>query len=102
MADGSGKSNRKLMNYYTQQLEQMGYEAKVIVTDVIGRSGKGDLWPPVEPAQLSSDHTADALPLLKKIRKQLAPEFRTLTDEELIVNGIFLVARKSLSLSATV
>lgn len=94
MADGSGKSNRKLINYYTQKLEEMGYEVKVLVTDIIGRSGKGDMWPPLQPAQLTSEHLADALPLLRKIRKQLAPEFRTLTDQELIVNGIFLVARK--------
>jgi len=94
MADGSGKSNRKLINYYTQKLEQMGYDVKVLVTDIIGRSGKGDLWPPVQPAQLTSEHVSDALPLLQQIRKQLTPEFRTLPDQELIIDGIFLVARK--------
>jgi len=97
MADGSGKSNRKLMSYYTEKLEQMGYEVKVLVTDIIGRSGKGDLWPPLRPEQLTSEHVTDALPLLRKIRNQLTPEFRTMSDQELIVNGIFLVAKKFFS-----
>ena len=94
MADGSGKSNRKLMSYYTEKLERMGYEVKVLVTDIIGRSGKGDLWPPLQPEQLTSEHLNGALPLLRKIRKHLTPEFRTLPDEQLIIDGIFLVARK--------
>jgi hypothetical protein len=72
----------------------MGYEVKVLVTDIIGRSGKGDLWPPLQPEQLTSEHLNGALPLLRKIRKHLAPEFRTLPDEQLIIDGIFLVARK--------
>jgi len=94
MADGSGRSNRKLINYYTQKLEQMGYEVKAFVSDVIGRRGKGDLWPPIQPSQLTSEHTEDALTLLNKIREQLTPEFKKLSDQELIIDGIFLVARK--------
>jgi len=94
MAEGSGRSNRKLVSYYTRKLKQMGYDVKVIVTDVIGRKGKGDLYPPVEPAQLTSAHLADALPLVQGIRKRLAPEFRELPDQELAIDGVFLVAKK--------
>ncbi|HKP81195.1 MAG TPA: methyltransferase domain-containing protein [Pyrinomonadaceae bacterium] len=92
MAEGSGRSNRKLLNYYKQKLEALGYEVKVLVTDIIGRSGKGDLAP-VEFDAL--DHLDEPIALLGGIRQQLAPEFRKLSDRELIIDGIFVVARKA-------
>jgi hypothetical protein len=64
----------------------------VLVTDIIGRSGKGDLAP-VEFESL--DHLDEATALLGGIRQQLAPEFRQLSDRELIIDGIFVVARKA-------
>ena len=88
-----GRSNRKLLNYYKQKLEALGYEVKVLVTDIIGRSGKGDLAP-VELDALDSNHLEDALALVRGIRTQLTPEFRKLPDRELIIDGIFVVAKK--------
>lgn len=93
MAEGSGRSNRKLLNYYKQKLESLGYEVKVLVTDIIGGSGKGDLAP-VELDALDSNHLDEAIALLRGIRQQLTPEFRNLPDRELIIDGIFVVARK--------
>lgn len=96
MAEGSGGSNRKPISYYKQKLEALGYEVKVLVTDVIGRRGKGDLAP-VELDTLDaidSSHLEKAFALVRDIRPQLAPEFRQLSDRELIVDGIFVVARK--------
>jgi hypothetical protein len=95
MASGSGKPNRKLLNYYREQLENRGYDTTILITDLIGRKGMGDLHPHKEGLEIDDEFTQNAFRLLEEIRPRLLPRFRKLSDLELIVSGIFVVARKA-------
>jgi SAM-dependent methyltransferase len=94
MAVNSGKANRKLMSYYSRKMAELGYDAKLLVTSVIGGTGKGDLHPHKEKISLGVDYSESNLAYIREIRPSLASAFRGMTDEELIVDGIFVVARK--------
>jgi hypothetical protein len=97
MAVDSGKPNRKLMSYYRRIMNELGYpDAKLLITGLIGvgARGKGDLHPHKEKVELNVDYPASILETVREIRPRLIPEFRALPDDELIVDGIFIVAQK--------
>jgi SAM-dependent methyltransferase len=96
MAVDSGKPNRKLMNYYRQRMESLGYAPKMLVTGIIGVGvcGKGDIHPHMEKIGLGVDYQQSTLDLVAEVRSRLIPSFKDLPDGELIVDGIFIVARK--------
>lgn len=94
MAEGSGKPNRKKMSYYRKLLEELGYDTKILITDIIGRGGMGDLYPHKEHIELNADYSEAALSLVHGVRPKLSESFKNMTDEELLVDGIFVVARK--------
>ena len=91
MATDSGIPNRKLLGYYRKQMAELGYEAKFLVTSVVGY---GVVMPHQEQTELNGDCSRLALPVINAIRPKLCREFRGMTDEELMVGGFFLVARK--------
>jgi len=43
---------------------------------------------------LGVDYSESAIALIEEIRPRLSGDFRKMTNDELIVDGIFLVARK--------
>lgn len=94
MAVDSGKPNRKKMDYYRRKMQELGYDAKILITDIIGRGGKGDLHPHKERAELNVDYSPETLALVQQIRPKLAGQFRQMPDEELLVDGIFIIAKK--------
>lgn len=94
MAEGSGKPNRKKMSYYRHLLEKLGYDVKILITDIIGRGGMGDLYPHKESIALDVDYSEETLSLVKEIRPKLSASFKEMSDEELLVDGIFVIARK--------
>jgi hypothetical protein len=96
MAIDSGKPNRKLMNYYRSVMARLGYDAKLLVTGIVGVGvcGKGDLHPHKERIELNVDYPESTLQLVKSIRSRLIAEYRSLSDDELMVDGVFLIARK--------
>ena len=96
MAIDSGKPNRKLMSYYGQQMAKLGYDTKLLVTGIIGVGvcGKGDLHPHKEKIELGVDYPESTLQMVRDIRSRLTPEYRSLSDGELIVDGIFIIAKK--------
>ncbi|MGH9800438.1 MAG: class I SAM-dependent methyltransferase [Blastocatellia bacterium] len=94
MALGSGKPNRKLKSYYQQKFAEMGYGAKILITCITGSGGKGDLHPHPETISKGVEYAQANLDYVNQIRPSLAAEFRNLPDEELLVEGIFVVARK--------
>jgi len=94
MAVDSGKPNRKLTDYYRHKMTELGYNAKLLVTSVIGTSGKGDLYPHKEKISPGADYSRSTLSYVRELRPSLASAFRDLPDEELIVDGIFVIARK--------
>ena len=93
MAADSAKPNRKLINFYREAMAARGYETKLFVSSILGA---GQLIPHKENIKAGQDYSAEAtLGLIKAIRPQLAPPFRTLPDADLAVTGIFLIARKA-------
>lgn len=95
MAKDSGLPNRKLKSYYQQKLSKLGYETKILISGIIGNGGKGDLHPHRETIANGVEYTDANLDSIKEIRPKLAAEFRHLPDEELLIDGIFVVARKT-------
>jgi hypothetical protein len=77
-------------------IERLGYEAKLLITDIIGVGdvGKGDLHPHKPAIELGVDYSESSLDLVREIRPRLIPEFRKLPDLELLIDGIFLIAKK--------
>jgi len=96
MAIDSGKPNRKLMSYYRKVMSALGYDTKLLITGIIGVGvcGKGDLHPHKEKVELNVDYPESTLQMVREIRPRLVPEYRTMPDDELIVDGIFIVAGK--------
>jgi len=102
MAIGSGKPNRKLMSYYQRIMSEIGYNAKMLITDIIGVGvvGKGAIHPHKEKVALNVDYTESSLELVRSIRPRLIPKFRAMSDLELLVDGIFIIAQKGKQLNS--
>lgn len=94
MATDSAISNRKLVNYYKALMSELRYDAKLLITDVCGTEGKGDLRPHKEILDYDSQRVRAARGFVRDIRPRLTSNFRDLSDEELMIAGVFLVARK--------
>lgn len=94
MADGSGRPNRLLISDYRTSFRELGYETKLLITHVIGRKGKGNLRPHRETLDPKADYSTSALALVNEIRPRLIPKYKKLSDEELMISGVFVVARK--------
>lgn len=96
MAIDSGKPNRKLMGYYQQLMDSLGYETQMLITGIIGvgECGLGNLHPHKPKVELNVDYPQSTLDLVKDIRPRLAGAFKDLSDDELIVDGVFIVAKK--------
>lgn len=92
MAYDSGKPNRSLINYYRRKATALGYDTKILITGIVGV--ENEVIPHKETVSPDVDYTNETLSLLNSIRLQLQPEFKELSDEELMVSGIFLVMRK--------
>jgi hypothetical protein len=92
MASDSGIPNRKRLGYYREQMATLGYKARFFVTSLIGQ---GPLQPHKESIALNVDYSESTIDLVDQIRPKLCHNYRSLPDEELIVDGIFLVAQKS-------
>ena len=96
MATDSGIPNRKMISYYQGQMAELGYDAKFFVTEVVGH---GQIIPHQEFAQLNGEYSQLALPVINAIRPRLAREFRELSNGDLMVCGVFLVARKPIAVA---
>ncbi len=94
MAADSGLPNRKLKSYYHRKLAELGYDVKTLITGVIGNGGNGDLHPHREVITHGVEYTDLHLNYVREVRPSLAAEFRNLPVEDLLVDGIFVVARK--------
>lgn len=91
MASDSALPNRKRIGYYREKIKSLGYEAQFFVTSIIG---DGQLRRYKEGIAVDVDYSGATLAFVRNIRSRLSREFRQMPDEDLIVDGIFLVARK--------
>ena len=92
MTVGSGRCNRRLIDYYRRTMSELGYDTKFFVTCVIGE--KNELLPHKEKISPSVDYSERAHALINEIRPQLQGDYKNLTDDDLLISGVFLVARK--------
>lgn len=92
MASDSALPNRKRLGYYLEKMKQLGYQSKLFVTSVLPA---GRLEPAAEyvPGKLKSEAASR---MVTEIRNKLAHEFKTLDEEELLIDGVLLVATKPL------
>ena len=90
MAADSGLPNRKRLGYYLEKMKELKYKSKFFVTSVLPN---GRLEAPAEYEPERSKYDSN---LVASIRGKLAREFKDLDEEELLIDGILLVAQKPL------
>ncbi|MEO7649512.1 MAG: methyltransferase domain-containing protein, partial [Bryobacteraceae bacterium] len=91
MSESVGQPNRRLADYYRNTMARLGYRTTVFTTVVLGRP---DLPLHKVTLQKGVDYTDTELDLIRRIRPRLLERYRSLPDEDLLVAGIFLMARK--------
>jgi hypothetical protein len=92
MIKDTGKANRRLINYYRDKMAELGYTAKYLVTAIFGR--KDLVVPHKEKIVPGVDYSEQTETLINQVRPQLDSKFRDMSDEDLAVAGIFLIAQK--------
>jgi SAM-dependent methyltransferase len=88
----SGKANRRLTDYYQQKMDELGYDSNFLVTRIVGEPK--ELLPHKEKIERGVDYDDAKLSLVQSIRPKLLPRYARMTDEELLVSGIYLIAKK--------
>ena len=91
MASDSGIPNRKRMGYYQRQVKELKYSGRFFITSILGL---GTIEPHKETVKENEDYSTVTLDLIHQIRPKLDESFKGLTDEELMVEGIFLIGQK--------
>jgi hypothetical protein len=86
------RPNRRRADYYRRIMRELGYFAGLLATAVVGQPG--EILPHRLPTLVADYYPEQALDLVREIRPRLARPFRDLTDEDLLVTGIFLGALK--------
>jgi len=92
MTYDSGRPNRKLINYYKQKMIDLGYDARILISHIV--RSEGEILPHKETVMYGSDYTDSTISLIKNIRPHLTDEFKNMRDDELMVDSIFLIAKK--------
>jgi hypothetical protein len=91
MTKGTGRPNRVLLHEYRKAMQHLRLDGHLLITRL---AGVGDINPhlPYEaiPAKLRAASTA----YVRSVRKRFAAKFHAVSDEDVSVAGIFLVARK--------
>lgn len=92
MVGASGQPNRRLIDYYRHALGALGYDTTIYVTWVLGQNRP--LREYRTTLQYGVDYFEDNLTLVRSIRPRLLPRYRQLSDDDLLVEGILVVAVK--------
>lgn len=92
MTYDSGRPNRKLLNYYRQKMNMLGYCAKILITKIVGCGN--EIVPYKDAIIHGIDYSDGTISCLNEVRPYLIDEFKDMAAEELMVAGIFLTARK--------
>jgi len=96
IAHDSGKSNRRSIAWYREKLAALGLASTFHIVRIVGSSRAE--FPPGTFQLKRGVHFEDAdLEMLREIRPRLLPRFQLLTDEDLMVEDMFVVADKPLA-----
>jgi len=99
IARDSGKSNRRTIAHYRDAMRRLGYDAQFHITRTVGMQG-AEFPPGVTSLQNGVHYGEESIELIRSIRPRLQPVFRGLPDEDLLVEDMFLVARRPAARSA--
>jgi SAM-dependent methyltransferase len=92
MTRDSGKPNRRLIGYYRRKMRELDFDATFLITQIVGE--EREIVPHKEKVVAHVDYADSASRLVDQIRPRLQAEFKQMTNEDLLVSGIFLVAKK--------
>jgi hypothetical protein len=92
MTSATDKSNRRLSGYYSKKIAELGIDSKIFVTEIVGQHE--EIYPHKVKIEPGRDYSNASLTLIKEIRPRLSEGFKDLSDEELLVSSIFLIARR--------
>jgi hypothetical protein len=71
----------------------LGYDARILISHIVG--SEAEIQPHKEAVMYGNDYFDSTLSLIKNIRSHLTHTFRNMVDDELMVDSIFLIARKT-------
>lgn len=92
MSEHIGQPNRRLVDFYRDKMASLGYESTIHVTWVLGGKKR---FPVFKTAlRHGVDYDDRALAMISEIRPRLLERYRRLPDEDLLITGILLSARK--------
>ena len=86
--------NRRRVDCFDQLAKQAFQESEVYLTHVLDHE---ELVPHRQQLEFGRDYDDEDLQLVRAIHPRLAPEFRELSDEQLLVTGIFVICRRKRS-----
>ena len=91
MVAASGQPNRRLVDYYRDIARGIGYQSEIYITRVLGRDAE---LPGPKLSLSSADVSAQGAALLHEIRPRLLDRYQRLSDADLLIQSIILVAHK--------
>jgi len=95
MSDDNGRPNRRLLGYYRSKMAEMGYDARIYITEVWGADGTSRAVTQRRMGLAAGAGIEDGqLRLVEEIRPRPAGRFRGLSHEELLAAGLFLTAAR--------
>jgi SAM-dependent methyltransferase len=92
MVESSGQPNRRLVDYYRSKTAALGYDTTIYTTWVLGNPK--ELIPHKTSLEKGIDYSDRTMELIAAARPRLLPRYQQLPDADLMVEGIYLVARK--------
>jgi len=92
MVESTGQPNRRLVDYYRQKTTELSYETSIYTTWVLGNLR--ELTPHKQTLEKGVDFSDATLEQIRSIRPRLLDRYKQLPDADLMVEGIYLVARK--------
>jgi len=95
MSGSSGQPNRRLIDYYRRALGALGYDTTIYATWVLGQNTP--LREFRTRLQYGVDYSDNSLALVRSIRPRLLPRYQQLSDDDLLVESILVVADKPLN-----
>lgn len=91
MTSASGRPNRVLVHRYKQCIAKLNLDAQFLVTRL---AGVGDINPHRIYSEIPLNLRQHAIKYIKSIRHRFVASFHNVSDEDLSIAGIFIVARK--------
>jgi Methyltransferase domain len=92
MTSDTGGVNRARVDDYREKMRELGFEARIFMTSVMGRDQK--IVPHEEIRSDSGGRPGTDNSLVNSIRPRLARRFRDKSPEDLMISGIFVAAKK--------